>query len=319
MGFGVDTTCFLFATNDVSLSVTNGNGIDWKAFKAWKGVYPTFAGRYFGGGSSYKAGEFKSAYGTTGTDGALQYIFPIQASQGGGTGNYYGQSYYDVTGTTGYNYGVHDATQLCNTMANALATTELHVQSSGTGLVIVYLDVESGLAPLKSAYWAGWANTVHTYQLSGTTTKPFVPGIYCGYTTSGGKYVVPSDIQTVFDNAAKYWTHSNVRCRGLWTAEPEPCSYCTSGADVSADWGQFATTTQTLQTGTVEVPLYLWQYAEYGNVSSQTGGCVYPTTTIAGVKYFGCGPDSSFAGGQNLDLDGSDGRGGEAYMFKIVP
>ncbi len=173
MGFGVDTTCFLFATNDVSLSVTNGNGIDWKAFKAWKGVYPTFAGRYFGGGSSYKAGEFKSAYGTTGTDGALQYIFPIQAAQGGGTGNYYGQSYYDVEGTTGYNYGVHDATLLCDSMATALSTTELHVQSSG--LVIAYLDVESELHPLKSAYWAGWANTVHTYQLSGTTTKPFVP------------------------------------------------------------------------------------------------------------------------------------------------
>ncbi len=76
--------------------------IDWKAFKAWKGAYPTFAARYFGGGTSYKAGEFKSAYGTTGTDGALQYIFPIQASQGGGTGNYYGQTYYDQEGTTGY-------------------------------------------------------------------------------------------------------------------------------------------------------------------------------------------------------------------------
>lgn len=33
-----------------------------------------------------------------------------------------------------------------------------------------YLDGESALGPLKSAYWAGWANTVHTYQLRGTTT-----------------------------------------------------------------------------------------------------------------------------------------------------
>jgi hypothetical protein len=152
---------------------------------------------------------------------------------------------------------------------------------------------------------------VHTYQLSGTTTKPFVPGIYCGYTTSGGKYVVPADIQTVFDNAATYWTHSNVRCRGLWTAEPFLCKYCTSTADVSSDWGQFATAKQTLQTGTVEVPLYLWQYAEPGYIDRKGVG-------IGGCKYACNPPYPDFAGGQNLDLDGSDSRGGETYMFKIV-
>ncbi len=190
----------------------------------------------------------------------MSLIFPIQDATYGtsDTGRfYYGPSYYSIEGTTGYNYGVHDATQLCDTMAEALSTTELHVPSSG--LVIAYLDVE-GNDTLKSAYWAGWANTIHTYTLS-NGTKPFVPGIYFAYTASGGKYVVSSDIQTVFDNAAKYWTHSNVRCRGLWTAEPEPCGYCTSTADVSADWGQFATTKQYLTTGTVEVPLYLRQYA----------------------------------------------------------
>ena len=67
--------------------------------------------------------------------------------------------------------------------------------------MIAYLDVE-GNDTLKSAYWTGQANTVHTYQFSGTSTKPFILGIYCGCTTSGGKYVVPSDIQTVFDNNA---------------------------------------------------------------------------------------------------------------------
>jgi hypothetical protein len=226
----------------------------------------------------------------------LQYIFPIQGAGG--------QSNYDVTGTTGYNYGVSDATATCKNMETALNNTELHVQSSG--LVIVYLDVESDSTPLKSAYWAGWANTVHTYELS-NGTKPFIPGIYCGYTTSGGKYVVPSDIQTVFDNAYQYWTHSNVRCRGLWSAEPEHSAYCTSGADVSADWSQFVTSHQTLTSGIVEVPIYLWQYAEYGNVSSQTGGCRYEYNV------------TSFSRGQNLDFDGSDSRGGETYMFKIVP
>ena len=134
-----------------------------------------------------------------------------------------------------------------------------------------------------------------------------VPGIYFAYTASGGKYVVSSDIQTVFDNAAKYWTHSNVRCRGLWTAEPEPCGYCTSTADVSANWGQFATTKQYLTTGTVEVPLYLRQYAEHGE---------HTTTVTSGCTYY-CGY-SNFAGGQNLDLDGSDSRGGETYMFRFL-
>ena len=301
MGFGVDTGSSL-----AGYPSTSETGIYWAEFFKWKGTWPSFAGRYFGGGLSYVNGEFKSAYESTKYN--LQYIFPIQAAQGGGTGNYYGESYYDVEGTTGYNYGVHDATLLCDSMATALSNTELHVQSSG--LVIAYLDVESS-DTLKSAYWAGWANTVHTYQLSGTTTKPFVPGIYCGYTTSGGQYVVPSDIQTVFDNAAKYWTHSNVRCRGLWTAEPEPCGYCTSGADVSADWGQFATAQQYLTTGTVEVPLYLWQYAEPGYIDRKGVG-------IGGCKYACNPPYPDFAGGQNLDLDGSDSRGGETYMFKIV-
>lgn len=294
MGLGVDTASSL-------------SSINWVDFYDWKNAYPTFAGRYFGGGLSYQPGEFKAAYADT--HDTLQYIFPIQAAQGGGTGNYYGQSYYDVEGTTGYNYGVHDATLLCDSMATALSNTELHVQSSG--LVIAYLDVESS-DTLKSAYWAGWANTVHTYQLSGTTNKPFVPGIYCGYTTSGGKYVVPSDIQTVFDNAAKYWTHSNVRCRGLWTAEPEPCGYCTSGTDVSADWGQFVTAKQYLTTGTVEVPLYLWQYAESGFCDPTTGIC------SGGCKYACSPPYPDFAGKQNLDLDGSDSRDGETYMFNIV-
>ncbi len=76
---------------------------------------------------------------------------------------------------------------------------------------------------------------------------------------------------------------------------------------MSADWGQFATTKQYLTIGIVEVPLYLWQYAEYGEHTTKvTSGCTYY-----------CGY-SNFAGGQNLDLDGSDSRDGETYMFKIV-
>jgi hypothetical protein len=85
---------------------------------------------------------------------------------------------------------------------------------------------------------------------------------------------------------------------GLWTSEPDPKEYCTSGANVSSAWSQFATSTRTLSIGTVEVPLYLWQYAE-------SGVCTY-TYGIA-----------DFAGGQILDLDGSDSHGGETYMFEI--
>ncbi len=143
---------------------------------------------------------------------------------------------------------------------------------------------------------------MHTYEvtLNGTTLKPFVPGIYCPYWTSSTGAMLPAiSVQTVFDNAYKYWTHSNVRCRGLWTSEPEPSSYCTSGADVSSAWSQFGTTKQTLTSGTVGVPLLLWQYAE---------------SKICTVDYNY--PD--FAGGQNLDLDGSDSTGAETYMFHIV-
>ncbi len=89
-------------------------------------------------------------------------------------------------------------------------------------------------------------------------------------------------VQTVFDNASKYWTHSNARCRGLWTNEPVAKPFCPSGADVRSDWSQFGTSKPTLQSGTVDVPLLLWQYAESG--ICQSWGY------------------TSFAGGQWLDL-----------------
>ena len=147
-------------------------------------------------------------------------------------------TYYDQEGTIGYNYRVHDAKQLCDTLANALSTTELHVQSSG--LVVVYLDVETGLNPLKSAYWAGWANTVHTYQLSGTTTKRFFPEF------TADTRLREENMWLLRISRPCSTMPTNI---GRIRMEPELCSYCTSGADVSADWSQFATAKRMLQTG----------------------------------------------------------------------
>jgi len=259
------------------------------------------------GGYNYSEGEFKSAHAST--NNTLEYIVPIQAAGD--------QVHYDVEGTSGYNYGVSAASTTCQNLNDALNNTELHLPSGGE--VIVHLDMEPNSSPLKSAYWAGWADTVHNYVLSGTEdTKPFIPGIYCPYwKNTDGKYEPATSVQTVFDNAYKYWTNKNVRCRGLWSPQPELCSYCTSGADVSADWSDFVTTDQTLNSGTVEVPLYLWQYAEYGNVKEKAGGCTYATTTINNVKITGCDV-TDFAGQQYVDFGGSDSRGGEAYMFHIV-
>ncbi len=282
----------------MALGVDTGDtltGIDWSTFHSWKKAWPTFAGRYFGGYGVdlYQEGEFKYAY--TSTHEALTYAFAIQGAQGGGS--YKGQTYYSTEGTLGYSYGKNDAMLTCENVAAALTNDELKLPSGG--LVVVYLDVEKN-DDLKSAYWAGWANTVHTYgvTLNGTTLRPFVPGIYCPYWTSSTGAMLPAtSVQTVFDNAYKYWTNSNVRCRGLWTNEPVAKAFCTAGANVSSYWSQFGTSKQTLQSGTVDVPLLLWQYAESG--ICQSWGY------------------TSFAGGQWLDLDGSDSTNAETYMFTI--
>ena len=84
-------------------------------------------------------------------------------------------------------------------------------------------------------------------------------------------------------------------CYGLWTAQPEDCSYASDPTAIP-DWSVFGSFTQTRCGNKFPVPLYLYQYMEPGSALN-----------ICGVK--------GFAGGQNLDLDSSDNRGGQSYML----
>ena len=99
-----------------------------------------------------------------------------------------------------------------------------------------------------------------------------------------------------------YWPSDDYYCYALWSNEPEPCSYATDPTAVP-DWSVFGSFTQTGCGSKFPVPLYLYQYRER-------------TTATAAVSS-GCGV-SNFAGGQNLDLDSSDGKGGESYMLPIA-
>ncbi len=66
MAFGIDT-----------LAALKDSDFNWANFKQWKGEWPSFVGRYFGGDQNATTGEFTSFKSTTGNH--FQYVLPIQA------------------------------------------------------------------------------------------------------------------------------------------------------------------------------------------------------------------------------------------------
>ncbi len=272
MALGVDTVDAL-------------SSIDWSAFKDWCGLYPAYAGRYFGSGYNWVQEEFTAAYSATG--GVLSKIVPIQSSQSGRQ---------QTTGSDGYNYGVSDAGATCQSIVSAINAGELKIPASGS--VYVYLDVEQGTA-LTTDYWAGWSNTVFNYPFG--ANSPFWPCIYTWYgEQSNGQYAPSSYIQDALNSSCSSYPNHATLCYGLWSNEPEPCSFC-NFPKVSPDWSVFNSFSQNICDASKPVPLLLYQFAE-------TGGCVVACN------------NPSFAGGQNLDLD-SDNNGltvAQNYMLTIT-
>ncbi len=271
MALGVDTADAL-------------SSIDWEAFHNWCGLYPAYAGRYFGGGYTWVQGEFTAAYNATG--GALAKIVPLQASQ---------SARQQATGSTGYSYGVSDATATCQNIGSAISAGQLNIPASGS--VNVYLDVEQGTA-LTIDYWAGWSTTVFNYDLD--AGSPFWPCIYAWYEEqSDGKYSPGSDVQNALNSACSSYPNHATLCYGLWSSEPELCSFC-NFPEASPSWSVFNSCSQNICGTNKPVPLLLYQFAEKGGCNNT------------------CGNDS-FAGNQNLDLDSDNSgtTGAQNFMLDI--
>jgi hypothetical protein len=271
MALGVDTASAL-------------SNINWSAFKQWCGMYPAFAGRYFGSGYTWVPGEFTAAYQTT--SGLLGKIVPIQASQ---------STRQQTAGSTGYNYGASDANTTCRSIGSAISAGQLNIPSSGS--VYVYLDIEEGTA-LTTDYWAGWSQEVFNYSLN--AGSPFWPCIYTWYgQQSNGKYAPASQVQNALNSAGSSYPGHATQCYGLWANEPELCSLC-NYPKVSPDWSVFQSYSQNINGANKPVPLLLYQFAEKSACNSVCN-------------------NASFAGNQNLDLnsDNNGASGAQNYMLII--
>jgi hypothetical protein len=270
--FGVDTASSLASIN-------------WSNFYSWKGIYPRFAGRYFAGGFNWVSGEGTSAKQSTG--GALGLILPIQASLPPIP------THQATTGSAGFNYGVADADQTCANVNVVINSGELALPPGGT--VAIYLDVESTTV-LTADYWAGWSNTVYNYKLG--TGAPYWASMYCSYAQpqGGGLYYPNSYIQAALDAAYSSYPSYYTLCHSLWSSEPEPAPNCES--DPCLDWTQFGEYLQPQASGSVLVPLQVWQFAK--------------NNVCAGYGY------TDFAGGQNLDVDDTGNWDGPLYMLVIT-
>jgi len=276
MALGVDTASYL-------------TDIDWTAFEGWAGEYPSYAGRYFGGGYDWESGEFSSAYAATG--GTLSKIIPLQ----GDTTAI--QERQETSGSAGFTYGQEDAQATCDSIKTALTNNELQLPTGG--VVALYMDVEDGVA-LTVDYWSGWANAVFTYKLS-DGSEPFSPCIYTRFVkNSSGMYVPQSSVAQALNSSCASYPTEQTLCYGLWSNEPEPCSYCTP--PFNPDWTVFGPVTQVCGQALHEVYVELYQFAE-------RSGCVNTCNV----------PD--FAGKQNLDLDSDNSgqTGAQQAMLVIVP
>jgi hypothetical protein len=273
MGFGVDT-------------VTPLNDINWADLHTWKGSYPEFAGRYFGGGYTWEGSEFTAAKSSTG--GVLTHIVPLRAAADDS------EARYQTSGSTGYTYGTEDGNDSCTRIYNAIDAGQLVLPSTPT--INVYLDIEPDTT-LTPAYWAGFATAVYDFDHDGVL--PFVACLYAHYVlNSSGLYVPDGSVTGALNAAYSEYPDSDVICYGFWASEPQPCDYCP--APTVPSWTVFGGYAQPYAGGTYTAPVYLHQYAT-------TIGCIDT-----------CGYGSGWAGGQNLDMDGSDSTNAEDFMLLIA-
>lgn len=285
MGFGVDSAAAL-----------NDTCFNWTNFYNWKGGWPAFVGRYFGGGYNSTAGEFSYIKSVTG--GVCRYVAPLQAGD---------SSRQEKGGSTGYQNGVNDATLTLSNIVNFLSSGELVIPSNST--VYVYLDVEAGVS-ITSNYWAGWSNTIFNYALS-NGLEPFFPAIYTQFTLQNGVYLPQPSVQNALNNACANYSTLDVTCYGFWTNEPETSRMC--APDGAPDWSALGQFTQQLCNTSSRVPNLLYQYAE--PCECVTSGYSHYAGQSNCSDFFSC--NGTPYDNNNLDMDGSDSTGAESYMLTI--
>ena len=288
MAFGIDT-----------LAALNDPNFNWANFKQWKGEWPQFVARYFGGNEDATFGEF-AAFKTT-TGGKCHYVVPAQASV---------VSNQQMTGNAGLSQGATDAATTIKNLNYFIQSGDLKIPPSNE--VYVYLDVEEN-TDLSASYWAGWANAIFT-ATDPSGLAAFWPAMYSPMTAdSSGLYRPHKVVRDALNSACSAAPSSyNVQCYGIWASQPEdvPAS-CVPSA--GPDWSVFAKFSQDLCGTEVAVPVLLYQYIE---------GCFCVAdgyTDFAGLsnssKFMPCG--TTYYPNNNLDLDGSDTTGAETYMLLI--
>lgn len=191
----------------------------------------------------------------------IHWIPPLCAPTGG------------IGGT--YAQGHADGVTVCATISYVVSNVpNSGIYIPGNHHLTVYLDVEQNRA-LSQNYWNGWANAV--YYARWGSWLPYYPGIYCN---------PPSGIGNPCGVASSGPIHAD----GIWSNQPEYCSYCTSGHNFPG-WAPSNCSGRTTT---------LWQYAEDG-----------PCRT-------GCGNRPDWP---NLDLDqsGPTRQPDETYFMLWVP
>lgn len=170
-----------------------------------------------------------------------------------------------------YSDGWADGDLFCRTLSYVISLNAGIYMPSTTGALLVYLDIETD-TPISQGYWNGWSDAVWDAEHNGT--YPFYPGAYCNPPNGAG-------------NPCGVLSAGSHGCHGVWSMQPEYCSFCWSPFP---NWGP---------QGCAGLPTRLWQYAI-------DAICLDP----------GCGNRGDWP---NIDLDQSTPERDETYYMLWVP
>jgi hypothetical protein len=196
-----------------------------------------------------------------------------------------------TAGDEGLEYGETDARVFCERIGDRIAAEEFDIP---TRVIYLYLDVPPG-AVLTPDYWAGWADVVHTYQLTrlvdhvvGTITipslqisQPFLPAISAPFDLdlATSKWTLGANVTTCLNAVAAAYPGRQVRCYGFWAEATDPAKRVFP--NMPLDWTQLPIYRMPLS-ATASQPVWIlgWRYTEQATI-----------------------PDASFAAGTPISLE----------------
>lgn len=272
--------------------------LDWPGIQSWmngtnwtSGTGPRFAVRNF------MTGDFQCAIGEPSAGRAqmnsLQRVVPLARPD---------PSRLATAGDDGYAFGETDALVLCERIGARVVAGEFDIP---TRLIYLYLDVPAS-AVLTTAYWAGWADAVSTFQLSRTVDRPFhgismpslvmdqpfLPAICApfDFDVAATRWSVGANVRACLDQVAAAYRAKQVRCYGFWAKATDP------GLRVfpnGADWNRFNVYNMPVSVGGSQ-PVWIlgWRYAEQAQIADSTFAAGMPISLEATNP--GRTPDVSF-------------------------